>query len=133
MPQSNTADQIGQQLTELSIAAPQVIAHRINRLSVAGMAAPADWDEWYLMGSEKVAAFVESWQAIGVQSAAFQKETIEGLAAMFWRPWSGGLTVARVAEQALLAISTGLAPVHRRAVANARRLARDSGLADPAT
>lgn len=132
MPHSNTADQIGQQLTELSIAAPQVIAHRINRLSVAGMAAPAEWDEWYLMGSEKVAAFVESWQAIGLRSAALQQEAIEGLAAMFWQPWSGGLSAARVAEQALLAISSGLEPVHRRAVANARRLASDSGIADAA-
>ena len=123
MHPNKSVDRIGRQMGELAIATPQVMSYRMNRLASMVNWTKTDLDELYLMGSEKVAAFFESWQAIGRQSMRFQKEIAEGLPTLLAQPWLCKLTPAWIADHALRALSTGLAPVHRRAVANARRLA----------
>jgi hypothetical protein len=50
---------------ELGLAVPQVIAHRLMRIAAAGSRPSArDQRELWLMGSEKIAAAAESWNAM---------------------------------------------------------------------
>ncbi len=52
---------------ELGIAAPQVIAQRVQRMLTAGPVPSArDQREFLRMGSEKVTAFQQSWLAMGL-------------------------------------------------------------------
>ena len=118
------------QATELAVAAPLVVAHRLSRLALAGrMPARREHHELTLMGAEKVAAFHESWNAMLVQSIRIQQD----LAASMWRSFwlsllSGGAFSAwpkiDLPDAALRVMAKGMAPVHRRAVANAKRLSR---------
>jgi len=118
----------GLKLMELAMAVPQVVAHRVSRMALAGPTPSArDRREFGRMGSEKVAAFQESWMAMFMHAAMAQQR----LALSWWRmlawPWTGAgghdlLGEAGRAGQAVL--HKGLLPVHRRAVANARRLGK---------
>ncbi len=120
---TKSVDRVGRQIGELAMATPQVMSYRMNRLASIGNWTRRDLDELHLMGAEKVTAFFESWQAIGRQNMRFQQETAAGIPTLLSQPWLTKLTPAWVADHAMRALSTGLAPVHRRAVANARRLA----------
>ena len=60
---------IARQAAELAVAVPQVIAHRLTRLALAGPAPSArDRKEFRRMGAEKAAAFAESWNAMARQT-----------------------------------------------------------------
>jgi hypothetical protein len=115
------------QAAELAFAAPQVVAHRVARMAGAGLAPGLrDRREFHRMGSEKVAAFAESWMAMTF--AGFRAQQDLTLAIMrAWNPVLGGKASAarlsRAYRSAALAVTdAGLAPIHRRAVANAKRL-----------
>jgi len=87
---------------ELCLVAPQVIALRSLRMH--------DRREMQRMGTEKVQAY---WESVNAMTLA---------ASRYWwtawtNPWSAAANATRILEQ-------GLAPVHRRASANARRLSR---------
>ena len=103
------------QTAELAVAVPQVVAHRLTRMALAGPVPSArDRREFQAMGQEKVHAFCQSWFAMGW--AATQ---------MSQRGWMALLQGARVPMMdANVVLARGLAPVHRKATANARRLAR---------
>jgi len=112
-------------------AAPQVVAHRLLRMAAAGHTPSAhDQREYALMGSEKVAAFYESWNAMGWAFWRAQQRIALSMLSAFWTPWmgAGALDPHRLNAQwqnAMLGVlHQGLKPVHRRAVANARRLRR---------
>lgn len=113
---SRRPPRIAKQAVELSLAAPQVMAHRLARLAFAGSAPSLrDRREFYRMGAEKVAALHESWAAMWL--ALFRAHLNLALSP-FWQ-WSGhgrraGLTI----------LGAGLGPFHRRVTANARRLSR---------
>lgn len=95
---------------ELAVAVPQVVAHRLARMATAGPWPGArDRREFSRMGSEKVAAFHESWSAMWLNAWRAQMQFAMAMLQGWWWP-------ARIVDQ-------GLKPVHRRAVANARRLA----------
>jgi hypothetical protein len=117
------ATRLSRQASELMLAAPQVVAHRLQRMARAG-AQPSAKDrlEFQRMGLEKVAAFNESWRAMGLQLLKSQQQ----LGAAMLRGGVKGAAVPSAAaawQQAMLDIaSQGLRPVHRRATANARRL-----------
>jgi hypothetical protein len=121
---------LARQLTELSIAAPQVAAHRLARMAASGPT-PSAQDRKELTGMilEKQVAFVQSWQAMfaaGLQAQqAFASAWLDAATrAALGRPLRTA-KAARKARDATLAIAaSGLAPVHRKATANARRLAR---------
>jgi hypothetical protein len=87
---------------ELCLVAPQVIALRSLRTH--------DRREMQRMGTEKVQAYWESMNAMTLAASR-----------VWWTawtsPWSAAASPTRILEQ-------GLAPVHRRAAANARRLRR---------
>ena len=78
------------------------------------------------MGSEKVAAFYESWTAMCLAA-------VQANVSLFFTPlfsWSGPaalgfrMSPARAHRTAMKILGSGVAPVHRRAIANAKRLRR---------
>ena len=110
-----SSPRLARQATELAIAVPQVMAHRLTRMALAGAQPNArDRREFHGMGQEKVVAMWQSWFAMG--SAMVQAQQKVGLALL------QGTRVPMVDTQRIL--SQGLAPVHRKATANAKRLAR---------
>ena len=108
-------------LGELAFAAPQVIAHRLTRMPLAGGALSArDRKEFTGMVMEKQAAAAQAWMGMFAEGVRFQQQFALSL-----------LTLATPREHAARAktaasriASTGLAPFHRKAVSNAKRLAR---------
>ena len=103
------------QATELAFAVPQVVGHRLTRMALAGPVLSArDRREFHGMGQEKMLAFWQSWFGMGWALAESMQKA--------WLASLQGAKVPMLDTQALLA--HGLAPVHRKATANARRLAR---------
>ena len=97
---------------EMLLSSGFVINSRVNRLAKAGpLPSARDRKEFMLMGAEKAQAAQESLLAVYPRMAA------AGLAMMTgaWRPAHALHESARIAHAAL-------APVHRKATANARRL-----------
>lgn len=115
MPHRRRSAALARQATELALAVPQVVSHRLARLALAGPLPNArDRREFHAMGQEKVHAFWQSWFAMGwAMAEAMQKAWIAVLQ---------GARVPLLDTHAVLA--RGLAPVHRKATANAKRLAR---------
>jgi len=121
---------IGARAVELAFAVPQVVAYRVTRMAIAGPSvSERDRKEFQRMGAEKTAAFIESWNAMTMQ--AFRAN--QALAASFFRSFwlssvKGRPSVNAVAAQlqnaALGVLGKGIAPVHRKALANAKRLSR---------
>ena len=102
--------------TELAFAVPLVMGHRLTRMAIAGPSLSArDKTEFRRMSAEKTAAFSKSWSAMGMAAMrAFWSPSL-----MMSKPGS-----ARMRNAALSILGKGMAPVHRTAVANAKRLAR---------
>lgn len=124
MPRSRRTAQparLALQWAELGVAAPQVVAHRMTRLALAGSPMSArDRKEFTGMVAEKQVAFAQAWMAMFTEGWRLQQQM--ALA------WLGGATATRqsaLARKGAARIAgAGLAPVHRKATANARRLAR---------
>lgn len=81
------------------------------------------------MVAEKQAAFFESWGAMAMQAAAAQQALAAAWLKNCWalpggKVPQGQAWAQQVQGAALGVLSKGLAPVHRKAVANAKRLAR---------
>ena len=112
---------------ELAFAVPQVVAHRVTRMALAGAPPTArDQREFRLMTSEKMTAFAESWNAMVIQASRANY----ALATSFWRSWMTGrpseFRGSQLQNAAFGVLGKGIGPIHRRAVANAKRLARTS-------
>ena len=115
MTKRRNNQRLARQSSELALAVPQVVAHRLTRMALAGPVPNArDRREFSGMAQEKVHAFWQSWFAMGwATTAAMQKS------------WMAMLQGARVPAIDLQHIAAkGMAPVHRKATANAKRLAR---------
>lgn len=137
---------------EMSMASAQVITHRAARIAAAGPWPNArDRKEFARMGSEKVEAAAASGQAMAGQVAmmnlAFGARALKDWGAANMGLWSLATSrnveqfaarqaaLARIFARSSTAASTlsettarvarrGLAPIHARATANARRLGR---------
>jgi hypothetical protein len=108
---------LARQATELAVAVPQVVGHRLTRMALAGPWPNArDSREFYGMGQEKVHAFWQSWFAMGWAMLEAAQQS--------WLAMLQGARVPMLDVHHVL--SRGMAPVHRKATANARRLARVS-------
>jgi len=115
---------------ELAFAVPQVVAHRVTRMALSGpKPSTRDRREFERMVAEKNAAFGESWKAMATQAALAN----QALAASFFKSFlavsrgkkpSATRSAAELQRAALGVLGKGLAPVHRKAVANAKRLGR---------
>ncbi|MEO7852481.1 MAG: hypothetical protein ABIR94_09560 [Rubrivivax sp.] len=103
---------------ELSVAVPQVVAHRMVRMAMAGPVLSArDRKEFAGMVAEKQQAFAQSWVAMLAESARQQQR--------FLLSCLGGVpSIGKHAAQSRSALSriasAGLSPVHRKAL-GARR------------
>lgn len=113
---------------ELAFAAPQVVAHRVARMAAAGVMPSAhDLREFELMGTEKVAAFSASMTAMAEHTLRAQQTLATSMFRSFWSPWSGdhAARLGRDMHEAVLGVlDKGIAPVHSKATANAKRLGR---------
>jgi hypothetical protein len=115
---------------ELGVAAPQVIAHRLARMALAGASPSArDRKEFHRMGTEKVLAASEAWNAMAVEAIRANQELAFSFMRSFWFPWAYRTPTAKSASRqmtnaALGILGKGVTPVRRRAVANAKRLGR---------
>jgi hypothetical protein len=99
-------------------------------MAAAGVSPGArDRDELFRMGAEKVTVFYQSWANMWWQGVRLQCELAQSLASSapsLWAgkhvfgPWPGKASTAAGAR----VLSAGLAPVHRKAVANSKRLSR---------
>lgn len=114
----------------MAIAVPQVVAHRVTRMALSGpKLSVRDRKEFERMVAEKNTAFGESWQAMAAQAA----QANQALAASFFKSFlsvaagkrpSAAASAAQLQRAALGVLSKGVGPVHRKAVANAKRLGR---------
>jgi hypothetical protein len=115
-------------LAELAFATPQVMAHRLTRMALAGpVLSQRDHKEFSGMVQEKQMAFVQSWMAMSAETVRVQQSLF-----MHWlsparmlTPWSAssGAAATSVLQGAALRIAAkGIAPVHKKAVSNAKRL-----------
>ena len=106
------------QSVELGIAAPQVIAHRMARMG--------DHKEMHRMGTEKLLAAGEAWNAMALQAMLENQKLALSMMQSFWFPWTRPTkSLSSQLNQAGTAIlGKGMAPIRRRAVANAKRLNR---------
>ena len=115
--------------TELGFAAPVVVAHRVARMALAGTSPTArDRKEFHRMGAEKAIAFAESWNAMTIHAFRANCEAVASFWRSYWMFWLTGRISPSMRSQLHNAahgvLNSGLGPVHRRAVANAKRLAR---------
>ena len=120
---------LAMQSAQLAVAVPQVVAHRVTRMAIAGpKLSQRDRKEFALMVAEKESAFAEAWQAMAVQTVRANQALATTLLRSFWSPASWGQPLAgKLAAQmqgaSLGILGKGMAPIHRKATANARRLA----------
>ena len=126
---SRNASSLALKSAELAFAAPQVVVHRMARMAAAGpVLSERDLREFQRMGTEKISAFAESWNAMALQAARANQDLAAGFLRSLWSPlaWASPFahTAAQLHRAALGVLHEGIDPVHREATANARRLAR---------
>lgn len=117
--------------TEMAFAVPQVMTHRLTRMALAGANPSArDRKEFERMSAEKVDAFYESWMAMGMQALRFNQQLWLESVQLFWTPWTVRESIQAFPQQMNQAandiLDKGMAPVHRRAMSNAKRLGKTS-------
>jgi hypothetical protein len=81
------------------------------------------------MGTEKIAALNEAWSAMAVQGVLANQKLALSFMQSLWFPWARPRRSVKSASRqlhsaALGILGKGMAPVRRRAVANAKRFGR---------
>jgi hypothetical protein len=115
-------------LGELALAAPLVATQRLSRLAAGGPVYSArDRREFAGMVEEKQVAFFQSWMAMSMETMRIQQQMwLAWVRPLMWptlSAWSRTAPVPQWSPDHLLRIAgMGLGPVHRKALANARRL-----------
>ena len=124
------AKSLSAKVAEIAFASPQVVAHRVARMAMAGpLPSKRDRKEFERMGAEKSAAFQESWSAMAAQVVrANQALTVSVVRSLLSPSLDRRKSATALASEMRIAamgvLDKGMAPVHRRAVANTKRLAR---------
>lgn len=124
------AKSVAEKSAELAMAVPQVVAHRVTRMALAGpKLSERDRKEFQGMVDEKHAAFSQAWNAMAVEAFRAQQVLATSMLTAFFNPLaprkpSAVKVATQVHRAALGVLSKGLDPVHRKAVANAKRLAK---------
>ncbi|WP_427912817.1 polyhydroxyalkanoate granule-associated phasin [Ramlibacter sp. MMS24-I3-19] len=130
MPRSRHSAATARRTAELAFAAPQVIAHRLQRMAVAGPTLSGrDRKEFTGMVVEKQVAFTQACMAAWQQWARAQQSfTLAAWRAFFSGTLPGLMSTSSLAGRSLATsaamANAALVPVHRKAVSNARRLGR---------
>jgi hypothetical protein len=104
-------------LTELGIAAPQVVAHRLTRMATAGpVPSQRDRREFTGMVLEKQVAFTQAWFAASLEMMGAQQRMFLAML--------GLRAPSTLADTAHAIVARSIAPIHRKAVSNSKRLAK---------
>lgn len=115
---------LGRQVAEINAVVPGIVSHRLMRLAWAGaMPSRSDRTELSRMSSEKWQAASQS--AVAMTAFAMQQQMAMAQSFMhaMWAPWVGMSHSSIPATNPVAGmLSAGLAPYHRIATANARRL-----------
>ena len=115
---------------ELALTAPQVFAHRVTRMALAGpKLSSRDRKEFQIMVNEKHAVFAQAWSDMAMHAFRTNQAFTESMLRFFFTPLaykkpSGASAAVQVQNAAIGVLHKGLAPIHRKAVSNARRLAK---------
>lgn len=114
---------------ELALAAPQVVAHRTARMALAGPEpGAADRKEFALMINEKTAACWQAWIGMGWEAFRASQHLTAATMRLLSLPLAlqapATAVAAQVQNASVQVLAAGLAPVHRAALSNARRLAK---------
>lgn len=121
MTKSAIPHRTASELLELSMAVPQVISHRLTRMALSGpVLSPRDQREFTRMVVEKQDAFNQSWLTMGAEMFKVQQQLCQ---AWLQNPWTLGQKLPAVADKVA---AKSLAPIRRKAVANAKRLSKTS-------
>src|SRR5436189_2885343 len=108
-------------LAELGFAAPQVIAHRLTRMALAGPTLSGrDRKEFTGMVREKQAAVAQAWMGMFAEGVRLQQQ----FALSLMTGATPRLHAGRAQTATSRIVGAGLAPIHRKAVSNAKRLRR---------
>ena len=128
---SRPAASLTVQATEMALAVPQVVAHRLARLAFSGpLPSARDRQEFELMSAEKLEAFSESMNAMVHQACHAHGQLAASTLGSVWFPWlpqvqlAASAAPARYLDDVKTMLGQGMAPLHQRATANARRLGR---------
>lgn len=126
-PLTSTAAKLG----ELGAAVPQVVTHRVTRMALAGPTlSERDQREFTGMVMEKHVAFTQAWVAMFGEAVQWQGQLSANLLGSLAAPLQAGRDgrvtqlVTDLMEGPMRVVDKGLQPIHQKAVANARRLAR---------
>jgi hypothetical protein len=117
---------------ELAVAVPQVVAHRVARAALTGpIMSERDRREFQRMVSEKPAAFSQACWGMALQMWRANLELTLSMSRVFFTPFllnprSAASIAAQTQKAAMAVLGKGLAPVHRKAVLNAKRLSKSS-------
>jgi hypothetical protein len=115
---------------ELALSVPQVVAHRVTRMTLAGpKLSDRDSKEFQMMVSEKHAAFAQAWCGMAMHTFRANQLFAATMLRFLFTPFaynkpSAASAVAQFQNAAIGVLKKGLAPIHRKAVSNARRLAK---------
>jgi hypothetical protein len=113
---------------ELALSAPQVVAHRVTRMALAGpLLSDRDRKEFQMMISEKHAAVTQAWSDMAMHAFRANQTFTPSMLGFCLAPFSAKRASAAAAQIQRASIGMwgkGLDPFHRRAVSNARRLAK---------
>ena len=125
MPSSRKSSAVSK-VADIAVASPQVIAHRVTRMALAGPVPDArDRKEFATMVLEKQWAFAQSCAAWNTAVLSWQ---MQWLRACMGGNYAGALsrmfTPLPLAAAGEKAMAQALEPVRRKAVANAKRLAK---------
>jgi hypothetical protein len=121
---------VATQLAQLSVAVPQVVAHRVTRMAMAGTPmSERDRKEFQGMVDEKKTAFTQAFTAMAAQTMRANQTLAASMWGALWSPSRrkspSPLAWAALWQDAALGVlAKGIAPVHRKAVANAKRLGK---------
>ena len=112
------------------MAVPQVVAHRVTRMALAGPnISDRDRKEFKMMVDEKHAAFAQAWSDMSLQVLRANQALATSMLRCFLSPFShknpSAASVSAQVQNAVVGVlGKGLAPIHRKAVSNAKRLAK---------
>ena len=123
---------LSEKYLELAIAVPQVVAHRAARAALAGpVMSPRDRKEFHRMVHEKQAAFAKAFWEMALQIFRINLQLTTTLFRTLFVPFalaspSPRSEAAKSHRSVVAVLSKGLAPIHRTAVLNAKRLSKTS-------
>ena len=113
--------QVALRTGEMLMASSVVIPMRLGQMAAAGAnPSPRDQKEFARMAPEKLQAGTESLFAM---AAGLQQMQMRWLMQL-WQPWFGARAHPGHGAQWARLASSGIAPIHRAATANAKRLTR---------